>query len=91
LFLKIEESVNLAAKKVLEELKDERQHVVSEEIAAGFLSRAEVIDLLKISSPTLHRYQTQGLVPFVRVGRKCLYNKSEVLEALNNTARKKRV
>ena len=89
LFLKIEESVNHAAKNVLEELKNEMKHEELKDVAEGFLTRTQIADLLCISMPTLHRYQCEGLVPVTRIGRKCLYNKSEVLEALKNAGKKK--
>lgn len=86
----VQESVDKATKNLLSELNQQKQvSNVNEDPTEGYITREQVAELLHISYPTLHRYQCQGLIPVVRVGRKCLYNKNEVLTALKNVNRKK--
>lgn len=85
----VQESVNHAAQNIFSELNLQKQRDDLSKGTDGFLTRVQIADLLKISYPTLHRYQCQGLVPVTRIGRKCLYNKVEVLEALKNAGKKK--
>ncbi len=86
----VQNSVNIAAQNIINELSQQKQNaLVNDTVTDGYITREQVADLLHISYPTLHRYQCQGLIPVVRVGRKCLYNKSEVLNALKNVGRKK--
>lgn len=86
---KIAESVNHAAKNILSELK-QQQHEELNEVADGFLTREETAKLLKISYPTLWRYQQDGTLPYHRVGRSILFNKSDVVNATKVALKKER-
>ncbi|PAW95322.1 hypothetical protein CKK33_18165 [Mucilaginibacter sp. MD40] len=86
----VQESVDKAAKNIIAELSQQKTtHPGVDNLNDGYITREQVADLLQISYPTLHRYQCQGLIPVVRIGRKCLYNKTEVLDSLKNVSRKK--
>ncbi len=49
------------------------------------LSRQEVAQLLKISLPTLFNYQKSGILKSHRIGSRVLFNKGEVMEALQQS------
>lgn len=46
------------------------------------LSRREVTEYLKISLPTLDNYRKSGILKCHRIGNRVLFNKGEVMEAL---------
>lgn len=48
------------------------------------LSRREVTQLLKISIPSLHNYQKSGILKPYRIGKRVLFKKVEVMEALKS-------
>lgn len=85
---KITESVSHAAQNILSELK-QQQHDKSDEVADGFLTREETMKLLKISAPTLWRYQQDGSLPYHRVGRTVLFCRIDVLNATKVIQKKK--
>jgi len=84
----ITESVNHAAQNILSELK-QKQHENTNEVADGFLTREETMKLLTISAPTLWRYMQDGSLPYHRVGRTILFNRSDVLNATKVILKKK--
>lgn len=43
------------------------------------ITRKETLNFLKISAPTLHRYQKEGLIPYYKVGRKVFFKLSELI------------
>ena len=51
------------------------------------LSRNETIELLGITSPTLHAWKKKTLLKSYRIGSRLRYKKSEVMEALKDTAK----
>jgi len=51
---------------------------------AEFLSRKEVCEKLKITEPTLWRLQKSGKIPFVKIGRRILFEKQAVLNSIGN-------
>ena len=50
----------------------------------GFLTRKEVAKLLKISLPTLTSYVKLKYLPVKRIGSRVLFDKNDVLEAIQN-------
>lgn len=54
-----------------------------------FLTKKQALDILKISAPTLLRYQKEGLIPYYRVGRKVYFKTSEIAEATKVTLKQK--
>ena len=85
----VKESVNDAAQNIFGELNRQKSTAELNGVADGFLTRTQVAELLSISIVTLHRYQKEGLIPYRRVGRRILFSKSEVLEAIKITPKKK--
>lgn len=85
----VKESVNDATQNLVHELNRQKESVESNNVADGFLTRNQVAELLNISVVTLFRYQKEGLIPYRRVGRRILFSKTEVLEAIKITPKKK--
>lgn len=50
------------------------------------LNRKQACKLLGCSLTTLYHYQRKGLIPFHKVGRKVLFNRSAILEHLKVNA-----
>ncbi|MFZ4549476.1 MAG: excisionase family DNA-binding protein [Bacteroidales bacterium] len=48
------------------------------------LTQAEAAKLLRISNPTFIKLKRTGVFSYYRSGRKFLFSKAEVLEALKN-------
>lgn len=48
-----------------------------------FLTRKQTASLLKISLPTLTSYVKKGHIPVHRIGSRVLFEKNEVLKAIN--------
>lgn len=42
------------------------------------MTRAEVIDYLRISSMTLHRLMKEHKFPYIKLGKRVLFRKSEI-------------
>jgi len=51
---------------------------------SDLLTRAEVMKLLKVSGVTLSKFTTAGKLTFYRVGRRLLFDKSEILAEIKN-------
>jgi excisionase family DNA binding protein len=85
----VKESVNDAAQNIFHELNRQKEPAELNKVADGFLTRVQVAELLNISIVTLFRYQKEGLIPYRRIGRRILFNRSEVLEAIKITTKKK--
>ena len=47
-----------------------------------FLNRLEVVELLKISLPTLSNWTKEGILQSYRIGRRVLYREDEVTSSL---------
>lgn len=47
------------------------------------LSRAEVMEMQKISEITLLKLQKSGKIPFTKFGRRVLFSRQEVLESIS--------
>ncbi|MCC8410989.1 helix-turn-helix domain-containing protein [Mucilaginibacter sp. UR6-1] len=77
----IEQCVTNAVRNALVELKQESAHQKNEELEAGFITRAEAVKFLKISYPTLHRYQKAGLLPYHKIGRKVYFKQADLISA----------
>ena len=50
-----------------------------------YLSQAEVARFLRVSMPTLIAWKKARKIPFYQHGRKILFKKSEVLDAMKNS------
>jgi excisionase family DNA binding protein len=67
---------------IREELHQILKELNSKEIEDIILNRKETCKLLDISQGTMQKFQNEGRIPFYRIGRRILFNKSEVLKAL---------
>lgn len=52
------------------------------------LTRKEAAELLDCSLATLCHYQKQGTIPFYKAGKKVIFRREELLEAIRKQARK---
>lgn len=84
----IEECVKRAVRAAVEQ-NNQATTSSSNEVIEGFLSRAETLQFLKLSSPTLYRYQKTGLLPYHKVGRKIYFKKTDLVEATKVCLKKK--
>ena len=69
--------------KIIEEM-DRR----NAEPPASYITRKEVVELLRITMPTLHSWTKEGIIPSYQIGSRVLFKKDEVLKAIS--ARKNR-
>ena len=65
-----------------EELNEYLKQLGKEGDNNKLLSRIEVAELLRISLSTLNNYKKSGILKCHRIGNRVLYNKGEVMEAL---------
>lgn len=81
-------AVQIAVKQCLGESVATLDNVAERMAAAKPISRAELLDMLKVHPSTLHRWEREGkLVPTSRIGRRAYYN----LIDIENLARSERV
>ena len=74
-----------------EELQEVIRSVIKEELhvfqpkknETRYLTRNEVVDLLKISLPTLHKYTKRGIVKGYKIGTRVLYRLDELELSIN--------
>lgn len=59
------------------------------ETAPDFITKSRALEILKISAPTLLRYQKEGIIPYYRVGRKVYFKMSEIATATRITLKTK--
>jgi excisionase family DNA binding protein len=69
-----------ALKEELEEIKAANHKEASHD--EEYLNRQEACKLLRCSLATLYNYQKAGRLPFLKIGRKVLFKKSELISAL---------
>jgi len=84
----VKDSVNDAAQNIVNELNRQKEPAELNKIADGFLTRTQAAELLNISVVTLFRYQKEGLIPYMRIGRRILINRDAMLEAIKVTKKK---
>ncbi|MCC8426585.1 helix-turn-helix domain-containing protein [Mucilaginibacter sp. UR6-11] len=48
------------------------------------LSVKELCDFLGVTEPTVSRWRNKGKIPYMQIGSRILFNKSAVLDALEN-------
>jgi excisionase family DNA binding protein len=68
-----------------EDSKKPIKQVENKESNEIYLSQRETAKFLRISLPTLISWKKSGKVPYYQKGRKVLFKKSEVLEAMRNS------
>lgn len=47
-----------------------------------FLTTEEACQMARVSRPTLYRWKSNGLIPFIKVGKNVRYKKSDLTELL---------
>lgn len=47
-----------------------------------FITTNEAIKILGVSKPTLHKWKTEGLIPFYRISSRIRFKKSEIIDAI---------
>lgn len=71
---------NLEAQiKAMTETKSTRQQIANE---AGYLTRGEVITLLRVSAVTVNDWTNKGFIKAYRMGNKVYYKRSEIDAAM---------
>lgn len=70
-------------REVLEETKQESKPKESDKRPI-YLNRFEVVELLKISLPTLNNWSKSGIVQSYRIGNRILYKASEIEDAIHS-------
>ncbi len=77
------------------ELRDFFDYAVNQRISEAqqeseekMLTTEEACKVAKVSRPTLHRWKTAGIIPYVKIGKSVRYRHSDLMAVLNN-ARKK--
>lgn len=50
-----------------------------------FLTRAETAELFKVSLPTIHDWQKNGILRVYKMGNRSYYKRSELLQTLYNS------
>jgi hypothetical protein len=48
----------------------------------GFLSEAQILARIPVSRRTLGSWKAKGILPFIKINRRCLYSWDSVREAL---------
>ncbi|KAF2955839.1 helix-turn-helix domain-containing protein [Marinitoga sp. 38H-ov] len=49
------------------------------------LTRNEVMELFKISAPTIYRWGKKGILKPIKIGKKVFYKKSDIEKLLNES------
>ena len=70
-------------REVIEETKQESKPKESGKRPV-YLNRFEVVELLKISLPTLNNWSKSGIVQSYRIGNRILYKASEIEDAIHS-------
>jgi hypothetical protein len=70
-------------REVLEETRQESKPKESGKRPV-YLNRFEVVELLKISLPTLNNWSKSGIVQSYRIGNRILYKASEIEDAIHS-------
>jgi excisionase family DNA binding protein len=65
-------------------IKEELQVLQPKKNETHYLTRNEVVDLLKISLPTLHDYTKRGIVKGYRIGSRVLFKLDEIEQSIKS-------
>jgi excisionase family DNA binding protein len=75
-----------------EELADFKSVVIKNDLKdEEYLDRKEACKFLRCSLATLHNYQRDGRIPYLKIGRKVLFKKSELLSTLHKNERREKL
>jgi excisionase family DNA binding protein len=84
----LDELCNKVAERVLQ-LKESNPTKVLDSKEGEIVSRENAAKMLGITLPTLRRYTVEGLIPSYRIGSRVRYKKSEILDSLKATTKRK--
>jgi excisionase family DNA binding protein len=88
--LTVEEFIKLTGDLLFEQTgTTEKNHISAAQDKDNELNIAELAKFLRCSKVTIHKYKKAGL-PYYKIGRKILFNKSEVLEFMRKKPAKPR-
>lgn len=74
----VDELRNLISEAVAEKVK----HLSPPQTEPEFITRAQVVEILGISLPTLNDWTKRGVIPALRIGSRVRYKKQDVYQAL---------
>jgi excisionase family DNA binding protein len=79
--MEVDEFSTLLRRVIREELKSILEELSkSSAVDNTLISRKEAAKLLKVSLPTMNNLQKTGRIPFLKVGRRVLYKRGELLK-----------
>ncbi len=73
---------------IKEEFVEILQVYKTEPANEDYLNRSEACKLLRCSLATLHNYLKKGKIPCLRIGRKVLFKKSELISSMQQTVKR---
>lgn len=62
--------------------REEFKALTARPTVEGFLDEPEILHRVPISRRTLGDWKSKGVIPFIRIGRRCLYDWESVRSAL---------
>lgn len=77
-----EQDLKRVIREVLEEKSSKETIKVTRDGKITYLNRFEVVELLKISLPTLTNWTKEGILQSYRIGKRVLYREDEVNSSL---------
>jgi excisionase family DNA binding protein len=80
-----EKELRALIKEVLTETFRDKKPEAEHKSDSILKNRFEVVELLKISLPTLNNWTKQGILQSYRIGNRVLYKENEVIQALTAT------
>jgi predicted DNA-binding transcriptional regulator AlpA len=88
--LSVEDLLDLISNCVSEQLKHingEPKKLQSANSESELLTREEVKDILKVSNPTLWKYNKDGILKIkLKIGRRVYYSREDLFNLINNAA-----
>lgn len=87
--LSVEDLSQLISNCISEQLKQSKEPKLHEvnKSESDFLTREEVKDILKVSYPTLWKYNKDGTLKIkLKLGRRVYYSREELFNLINNAA-----
>jgi predicted DNA-binding transcriptional regulator AlpA len=76
----IKETIEKTMKDVLKSTEESNKVIDSED---KLLTRDEVMKMLKISHSTLYHYQRKDILPFIKIGSRVYFKKSDIVDNIH--------
>lgn len=91
-----DQSIRKELKKLFEELLKNDRELKRElkkilppsQLLDGWFPASHVKEMLGISSSTLHRFMTEGTLPYSKLGNRTMFNKDDIVELLKENYRR---